>query len=103
MHTLVTALLSDLRSRGVALVHNARADSAARTPDGWRVTAGPTAYDAGLLVVALDGPAAVGLLETAVPMSGLSPWWWMSPNWTGGRGGRASWWHRRPRALKPRH
>ena len=74
MHTLVTALLSDLRARGVALVHNARADSAARTPDGWRVTAGPTAYDAGLLVVALDGPAAVGLLETAVPgLAGKQP------------------------------
>ena len=74
MHTLVTALLSDLRARGVALVHGARADSAARTPDGWRVTAGPTAYDAGLLVVALDGPAAVGLLEAAVPgLAGKQP------------------------------
>ncbi|HEY9356610.1 MAG TPA: protoporphyrinogen oxidase [Arthrobacter sp.] len=74
MHTLVTALLADLRARGVALVPGARADGALRTPDGWRVTAGPNAYDAGLLVVALDGPAAVGLLEAAVPgLAGKQP------------------------------
>ncbi|MCU1518961.1 MAG: protoporphyrinogen oxidase [Pseudarthrobacter sp.] len=67
MHTLITALVSDLRARGVALVANSRADTVAHGPDCWRVTAGETAYDAGLLVVALDGPAAVGLLEKAVP------------------------------------
>lgn len=74
MHTLVAALVSDLRASGVALVHGARADRAVRTPDGWRVTAGESAYDAGLLVVALDGPAAVGLLEAAVPgLAGKQP------------------------------
>ncbi len=67
MYTLITALLADLRSRNVTLVNNARADAAVRTPDGWRVRAGGIPYDAGLLVVALDGPAAVGLLEDAVP------------------------------------
>ncbi|HJW01255.1 MAG TPA: protoporphyrinogen oxidase [Arthrobacter sp.] len=74
MHTLISALVSDLRARGVALVGDARADGAVRSPEGWRVTAGETAYDAGILIVALDGPAAVGLLETAVPgLAGKQP------------------------------
>ncbi|MFJ5693415.1 protoporphyrinogen/coproporphyrinogen oxidase [Arthrobacter sp. NPDC093125] len=90
MHTLVTALVADLQRRGVNLVSGTRARSAARTADGWRITAAARAassgpggraesaeqteraetertYDAGVLVVALDGPAAVGLLEPAVP------------------------------------
>ncbi|CAH0229548.1 Protoporphyrinogen oxidase [Arthrobacter sp. Bi83] len=77
MHTLVSALVADLRRRGVGLVTGARADSAARTPDGWRIRTSGTGtpedgangqtYDAGVLVIALDGPAAVGLLEDAVP------------------------------------
>ncbi|MEJ1192950.1 protoporphyrinogen oxidase [Pseudarthrobacter sp. CCNWLW207] len=74
MHTLVAALVSDLRARGVALVNGARAERAIRTSDGWRITADETAYDAGLLVVALDGPAAVGLLQAAVPdLAGKQP------------------------------
>lgn len=74
MHTLISALVSDLRSRGVALVSGARADTAVRASHGWRVTAGETTYDAGVLVVALDGPAAVGLLEGAVPgLAGKQP------------------------------
>ena len=74
MHTLISALVSDLRDRGVALVSGTRADGAHRTPEGWRVSAGETTYDAGLLVVALDGPGAVGLLEAAVPgMAGKQP------------------------------
>ncbi len=91
MHTLVTALVADLQRRGVNLISGTRARSAARTADGWRITADARAegsgpggraeraeqderaeqaertYDAGVLVVALDGPAAVGLLEPAVP------------------------------------
>ena len=95
MHTLVTALVADLQRRGVNLVSGTRARSAARTADGWRITAAARAatsgpggrakrdeqteraetvradtertYDAGVLVVALDGPAAVGLLEPAMP------------------------------------
>lgn len=74
MHTLVAALVSDLHARGVELVRGTRADRAIRSPDGWRVTAGQTAYDAGVLVVALDGPAAVGLLAAAVPdLAGKQP------------------------------
>jgi oxygen-dependent protoporphyrinogen oxidase len=74
MHTLIAALVSDLRARGVELVSGARADGTNRTPQGWRVTAGQTTYDAGILVVALDGPAAVGLLEAAVPgLAGKQP------------------------------
>lgn len=74
MHTLVSALLSDLRSRGVTLLNETAADAVERTPDGWRVTAGDATYDGGLLVVALPGPAAVGLLQAAVPaLAGRSP------------------------------
>lgn len=74
MHTLVSALLNDLRSRGVTLLGGAAADAVGRTADGWRVTAGDATYDGGLLVVALPGPAAVGLLQGAVPgLAGRSP------------------------------
>jgi oxygen-dependent protoporphyrinogen oxidase len=67
MHTLVSALVADLRHRGVDLLTGARADSAARRPDGWRITVRGQTYDAGVLAIALDGPSAVGLLEGAVP------------------------------------
>ncbi|MFJ5954904.1 protoporphyrinogen oxidase [Paenarthrobacter sp. NPDC092416] len=74
MNTLVTALLADLRRRGVTLLTGKRADTVTKTRNGWRVAAGDSTYDAGRLVVALDGPAAVGLLEHAVPeLSGLRP------------------------------
>jgi oxygen-dependent protoporphyrinogen oxidase len=67
MHTLVAALVAELRRRGVILVNGVRADSVTKTAGGWRVAAGDRTYDAGLLVVALDGPSAVGLLKDAVP------------------------------------
>jgi oxygen-dependent protoporphyrinogen oxidase len=74
MNTLVTALVAELRSQGVALVSSARVDSITRTESGWQASATGTAYDAGRLVVALDGPAAVGLLEGALPeLSALRP------------------------------
>ncbi|WP_307074154.1 protoporphyrinogen/coproporphyrinogen oxidase [Arthrobacter pascens] len=74
MHILISALLGVLRDRGVTLLHGCRADAVARTAAGWRVTAGHETYDAGLLVVALDGPAAVGLLAEALPgLAGKSP------------------------------
>ncbi|XAS74729.1 protoporphyrinogen oxidase [Micrococcaceae bacterium Sec5.1] len=74
MNTLVTALVNDLRRRGVDMVSGKRADVVSKTGNSWRVTAGETTYDAGRLVVALDGPAAVGLLEGAMPeLSGLRP------------------------------
>ncbi|WP_426996414.1 protoporphyrinogen oxidase [Pseudarthrobacter sp. N5] len=67
MHTLISALVADLRQRGVTLVSGTRADSVARAAGGWNVSAGDRTYDAGLLVVALDGPSAVDLLQDAVP------------------------------------
>ena len=67
MHTLIPALLSDLRRQGVTLLDGTRADAVERTADGWRVSAGGTAYDAGLLVVAVEGPAAIELLAGAMP------------------------------------
>jgi len=78
MNTLVSALVSELRSRGVTLLAGTRADAVTREGNGWRVRAVSGAdareYDAGLLVVALDGPAAVGLLESALPdLAALRP------------------------------
>ena len=67
MHTLIPALLAELRRQGVTLLGGTRADSVERTASGWRVTAGGTAHDAGLLVVAVEGPAAIGLLAGALP------------------------------------
>jgi oxygen-dependent protoporphyrinogen oxidase len=67
MHTLVDALVNDLRGRGVTLLSGTRAGSVTRTSEGWRVGAAGKTYDGGLLVVAVDGPAAVGLLQEAVP------------------------------------
>jgi oxygen-dependent protoporphyrinogen oxidase len=74
MNTLVVALVSDLRERGVSLLTGKRAEDVVKTEDGWRVTAGNDTYDADRLVVALDGPAAVGLLEKSLPeLSSLRP------------------------------
>ncbi|CAI3801397.1 protoporphyrinogen oxidase [Pseudarthrobacter sp. MM222] len=67
MHTLISALLADLRDRGVTLLSSKRADTVERTAGGWRVRSGDRDYDAGLLVVAVEGPAAVGLLSGALP------------------------------------
>ncbi|MHA7220833.1 protoporphyrinogen oxidase [Arthrobacter sp. RHLT1-20] len=74
MHTLVSALVADLRRRGVTLLCGAPANSVERTADGWRVAAGDTTYDAGLLVVAVEGPAAVDLLSNTLPeLAGRRP------------------------------
>nr|WP_307794358.1 protoporphyrinogen oxidase [Arthrobacter cavernae] len=74
MHTLVSALLSDLRSHGAVLLSGARADAIARTGQRWHVSVGGNTYDADRLVVALDGAAAVGLLEASLPeLSALRP------------------------------
>jgi oxygen-dependent protoporphyrinogen oxidase len=67
MHTLVAALTADLKARGVELVNGVRVEAAARTVDGWRVTAAGQVHDAELVVVALDGPSAVTLLEGELP------------------------------------
>ncbi|MBT2249871.1 protoporphyrinogen oxidase [Arthrobacter sp. BHU FT2] len=74
MHTLVEALVADLAGKGVDLRSNTRAETAARTSAGWHVTAGGQGYDAALLVVATDGPAAVDLLAPSVPgIAGKKP------------------------------
>ncbi len=74
MNTLVAALVADLQKHGVELLTGKHTDAVVKTHDGWRVTAGDSTYDAGRLVVALDGPAAVGLLQPSVPeLSGLRP------------------------------
>ena len=90
MHTLISALIAELRGQGVTLLGGTRADSVERTAGGWRVSAGGTAHDAGLLVVAVEGPAAVGLLPAPCrtlpasaprpdPTSAWSPSWWTCP------------------------
>ncbi len=74
MHTLVAALLTDLRQRGVTLLSGTPARSVQLTAGGWRVATDLATFDAGLLVVAVEGPAAVGLLEEALPeLAGLRP------------------------------
>jgi oxygen-dependent protoporphyrinogen oxidase len=74
MHTLVDALVGDLRSRAVTLLPGTPALSVARTAEGWRVTSVNGTFDAGLLVVAVDGPTAVELLEGPVPaIAGKKP------------------------------
>ncbi|MFJ4207106.1 protoporphyrinogen oxidase [Paenarthrobacter sp. NPDC089675] len=74
MHTLVAALVKDLAGRGVRLLAGQRVDSIQRSSDGWRIIASGSAYNAGQVVVALDGPAAVGLLEESLPdLSALRP------------------------------
>lgn len=74
MHTLVTELVADLRARGVTLLPGTAATAVARTPHGWNVTAQEGDYTADVLVVALDGPSAVQLLEGAVPsLAGHGP------------------------------
>lgn len=67
MHTLVTALLAELTGLGVTLRAGTPAAGVRRTPTGWQVTAGGEEYDAGRLVVAVEGPAAVGLLSGVLP------------------------------------
>lgn len=74
MHTLVSALVRDLSDRGVELLTGQRVDSISRSGDGWRVAAAGSTHDAGRVVVALDGPAAVGLLAGSLPeLAGLRP------------------------------
>lgn len=74
MHTLVGALVKDLQDRGAVLLTHQRVDGIRKAGTGWQVSAGDSTYDAGRLVVALDGPAAVGLLADSVPaLAGLRP------------------------------
>ena len=82
MHTLVAALVADLRSRGVELIPGARVRSLARVNGRWRAVAGEAGaglagereFHADHLVVALDGPAAIGLLSDVLPrLSELAP------------------------------
>jgi oxygen-dependent protoporphyrinogen oxidase len=74
MHTLVDALLQDLRDREVTLLAETAAVSVAREPEGWQVKSAGRTFGAAVLVVAVDGPAAVDLLENAVPaIAGKKP------------------------------
>jgi protoporphyrinogen/coproporphyrinogen III oxidase len=74
MHTLIAALLTELRGLDVTLLSGTRADAVQRTPGGWRVTAGTDLFDAERLVVAVEGPAAVALLADTLPaLSALRP------------------------------
>lgn len=67
IHTLVAALVEDLQGRGVHLEAGVRADAVTRTSVGWLVSGSGRAFDCEVLVVALDGPSAVSLLEDALP------------------------------------
>lgn len=67
MHTLVNALVADLRRREVTLLSGTRAAGVSHTAAGWTVTLPGRTLPAELLVVAVDGPAAVDLLAPAIP------------------------------------
>ncbi len=67
MHTLIDALVRELRGLDVALLGGTRADGVQRALGGWRVTAGRSVFDAERLVVAVEGPAAVALLAGTLP------------------------------------
>jgi oxygen-dependent protoporphyrinogen oxidase len=89
MHTLIAALVADLRSRGVELIPGTRVRSFARVNGRWHAVAGADVAGAGSatagltgerefqadhLVVALDGPTAIGLLSDVLPrLSDLKP------------------------------
>jgi oxygen-dependent protoporphyrinogen oxidase len=74
MHTLIAALVTELRGLDVVLLSGTRADTVERRPGGWRVTAGDAAFDAERLVVAVEGPSAVALLEGPLPgLAALRP------------------------------
>lgn len=74
MHTLVDALVGDLRGRGVTLLLGAPATTISRSPAGWHVQAAGRTFHGTLLAVAVEGPAAVELLEQAVPaVAGKKP------------------------------
>jgi oxygen-dependent protoporphyrinogen oxidase len=74
MHTLVDALVADLGARGVTLLTGTCAVSAGRDGDGWQVASPDRTFRADLLVVAVDGPAAVDLLRDTVPgIAGKKP------------------------------
>lgn len=67
MNTMVAALVADLTTRGVKLRAGEAVREVRQTADGWRIGTVDGTFDAGRLVVALDGPAAIGLLEKSVP------------------------------------
>ena len=74
MRILVDALVAELQRLGVTLLPGTAVTAVARTHDGWRVEAAGASHSAALLVVAVDGPAAVELLEDAVPaIAGKKP------------------------------
>ena len=74
MHTLVTALLAELRGLDVTLLSGTPADAVQRIPGGWRATSGQASFDAERLVIAVEGPAAVELLAGALPaLAALRP------------------------------
>lgn len=74
MHTLVDALVDDVRGRGVTLLPGTPALAVSKGREGWYVTSPDRTFNAAVLVVAVDGPAAVDLLQDAVPaVAGKKP------------------------------
>jgi oxygen-dependent protoporphyrinogen oxidase len=67
MNTLVTALVEELKAIGVHLEAGVHADAVTRSSAGWLVSGSGRAFEGDVLVVALDGPSAVGLLEAELP------------------------------------
>ncbi|RKW71607.1 protoporphyrinogen/coproporphyrinogen oxidase [Galactobacter caseinivorans] len=74
MNTLTTALLEDLRERGVTLLDHTVIDTVELAEGIWHVASGTDTLEADRLVVATDGPTAVDLLAGSVPgLAALRP------------------------------
>jgi oxygen-dependent protoporphyrinogen oxidase len=67
MHTLVRALVEELKTNGVHLEAGIQADAVTRSSEGWVVSGSGRDFESIVLVVALDGPSAVALLEAGLP------------------------------------
>lgn len=73
MHTLVAALVQDLRHAGVKL-HPGMPATALERGAGWNVAAGGKTWPADAVVVATEGPAAVELVSGVLPeMADFAP------------------------------
>lgn len=67
MTTLITALVADLRHRGVTLQPSTSVSSIRGNLTGWRVVAGREEIDASAVILALGAPSAARLLAEEAP------------------------------------
>ena len=113
MHTLVSALLAELRRQGVTLLGGTRADSVERTTGGWRAPPAapcttPDSWWSRWKARPPSGcsPAPCRTLRPSAPRPDLtsvsSRSLWISPSSTPSRAAPGSWLRRRARESRPR-